>query len=254
MQRLSKAQRKLLRQRLRRLRDVKLAQLAALPPAPNPRTGRVLKRTGRADSDATFAKLVEMPRQTVSDWLTGRNDPSLAQLIHLSETTNVSLDWLVLGEGGDAPVERGHWRSQDDVTKILAHEVATALHQAGVAGELLPDERYEGWSVDGARVLHDTIRREITNFRRRRELARERGTLWSVESRIRLAAHVLTAELREGVPDEQRVQTAAAHCGEAERLLREVSDRRADLTEPAANVRDIWIQDRVREIGSTVPG
>lgn len=254
MKRLRDKERSALRGRLRKLIRAELARLAALPPSRDSKTARVRHRVGRHDSDAAFAEHVRVPRQTLSDWLAGNNEPSLPQLIRLSERTRVSLDWLVFGEGGDAPVYRGLSRTPGQLTADLANEVAWALQNAADRGEFLPDEVYEGWAVDGTRVLRETIDCEIAKFRARRDAERRHNTLWAADSRIRLAAHTLTAELRPDVSEAKRVQTVLAHCREAQRILQEVSDLMPDSPAPAAKAREITIQGRIREVTSSDPG
>ncbi len=90
--------------------------------------------TGRRqlDSDATFAKWLGVPAQTLDGWLKGNGEPSTPHLTAIAEKTDVVLDWLLLGyPAGDAPVLRDQWRTDKGLAADVAEHVRRALESEG---------------------------------------------------------------------------------------------------------------------------
>ena len=165
MKRVSTKQRLALRRRLRALINDELERRAAVAATPDPATRRVRGRRGRADSDSTFASYMDLPRQTVSSWFTGKNEPSLPQLTRISERTGVSLDWLLFGDGGETPVRRGQ-RPSPEFLDELAARVLAGVESAATRGELVPGERYDVWTCDPEGILAWVVQEQIATYRR----------------------------------------------------------------------------------------
>jgi transcriptional regulator with XRE-family HTH domain len=110
-----------------------------------------------------FADRVGLSASLVSSYLNGRRLPDAPTLRLVAERTGVSLDWLLLGEGGMSPVYRGQVRSEASLEQDVAAYVTRALCTSeGVADSLMsPDEI----QVDGRAVLADAANREVEAFR-----------------------------------------------------------------------------------------
>lgn len=60
------------------------------------RLRQLAKKVGGPDA---LARKSGIPRRTLGNYLSGRNEPKLSALIALARTGRVSLDWLATGEG-----------------------------------------------------------------------------------------------------------------------------------------------------------
>ncbi|MFA5426670.1 MAG: helix-turn-helix transcriptional regulator [Sulfurimonas sp.] len=46
-----------------------------------------------------FAEVLSLSRRTLSNWETGRNEPSLSVLQKISRDYNINMNWLITGDG-----------------------------------------------------------------------------------------------------------------------------------------------------------
>lgn len=125
----------------------------------------------RAQSFAAFAKSCSIDPPRVSEWLGGEHLPSAAQLALIARATGVSIDWLLMGEDGEAPVFRNASRGKSTLELDLAFEMRRFIHQResegafdidGGSGMRLGLER---WIVDGTGLLNDLRDREEKKVR-----------------------------------------------------------------------------------------
>ncbi|GJG87433.1 hypothetical protein tb265_26140 [Gemmatimonadetes bacterium T265] len=119
---------------------------------------RALKGTA---SVRAFAERVGLAPSLVSNYLNGNRLPESPTLRTLAERTGVSLDWLLLGDGGDAPRYRGQDRDEVELEADIAAWVNRALRQAyapELAQEGLPEDLYT-WRVDSEAIRADVVTR-----------------------------------------------------------------------------------------------
>jgi transcriptional regulator with XRE-family HTH domain len=111
----------------------------------------------------------------VSAYLSGKRLPDAATLRTIAERTGVSLDWLLLGDGSDAPCYRGQSRDRAELEADVAAYIARALDAAAprVRDGIDAPRDLMIWRVDGAGILKTTAERvceEIREGDRRSEL------------------------------------------------------------------------------------
>lgn len=87
----------------------------------------VSERLGRLKGELgvrAFAKRVDLSPSLVSSYLNGTRLPEATTLRKLAEGTGVSLDWLLLGWGGDDPLCRNKTRTKGELAADLAVHLA----------------------------------------------------------------------------------------------------------------------------------
>lgn len=84
----------------------------------------VLKRRGLAKNNTAIAGLIKQPLQVVSKLRSGERLITLQQASELSKNANVSIDWLLLGEGETFKTSEATTVKTDDVLGKVAMGVA----------------------------------------------------------------------------------------------------------------------------------
>jgi transcriptional regulator with XRE-family HTH domain len=100
-----------------------------------------------------FAKQVGLSSSLVSSYLSGGRLPDALSLHKIAESTNVSLDWLLCGEGG-ADV---HYRGQARTPAVLAADVAAYVRR-GVAQHLADTHPNLAPEIDAEWLLNQMTR------------------------------------------------------------------------------------------------
>ena len=131
------------------------------PKAPVARGGLAARlRKLRGDrSNRAFAKQVHVNSARMSDWLSGRVDPSAHNLLQIAKHTGCSVDWL-LGLS-DLP-----FREQSRTSTELSTDVATYLVRSVARAVGMPQRMLV---ADGARALKDMAQREADAFTAKRK-------------------------------------------------------------------------------------
>lgn len=111
-----------------------------------------------------FAERVGVAPSLVSSYLNGGRLPTAERLQRIAERTGVSLDWLLLGEGGAAPRFRGQDRNQAELEADVAAYVARAASPLLV--KAFVDPAVQRVEVDGALVLRRAVETELTEAER----------------------------------------------------------------------------------------
>lgn len=91
---------------------------------------RIRLAAERAGGLKWLSEEIDVPRKTLGNWLTGTN-PKPEALKRIAEATNVSLDWLITGEG--QPDAQGGlrnllWKQMSDLDALKAENVETPEH------------------------------------------------------------------------------------------------------------------------------
>lgn len=89
----------------------------------------------RFKNQAAFAQKVGVRDGLVSDWLAGRYLPGCEHLHAIGKATDISLDWLIFGDGGADPVYRSQGRTDKALQEDLRAFVTRALLVRAHAGE-----------------------------------------------------------------------------------------------------------------------
>lgn len=84
----------------------------------------ILKRRGLAKNNTAIAEMIKQPLQVVSKLRSGERLITLQQASELSKSANVSIDWLLLGEGEPFKVVESSTVKADDVLGRVAMGVA----------------------------------------------------------------------------------------------------------------------------------
>ena len=116
----------------------------------------------RPGTDAAFAAECGLRSSQISEWLSGKNLLGAIALRRIGDATMVSLDWLLFGDGGDAPVFRGQSRPQAALEQDLAAHVAREI--AGRVSKTFPALQPDALDVDAGGFLAAAIVREIDVF------------------------------------------------------------------------------------------
>ena len=74
-----------------------------------------------------WAEDIGLAPSLISSYLNGTRLPRAESLRAIAERTSVSLDWLLLGDGGDEPRYRGQSRTQSELEADLAAAVVRGL-------------------------------------------------------------------------------------------------------------------------------
>lgn len=134
----------------------------------------------------------------VSSYLNGKRLPDAPTLRTIAERTGASLDWLLLGDGGDEPRYRGQSRAdaelEADVAAHVARQVATVTASTPVAPGVSSPEHF---AVDARRLLADAVTREaqaltawlapqLSNVERRRAIRQVAEDLHAVHTGLRM--------------------------------------------------------------------
>ncbi|WP_339863257.1 helix-turn-helix transcriptional regulator [Paremcibacter congregatus] len=108
-----------------------------------------------AGSGDELARKAHINRRTLEYYLTGKSEPKISKVAAISKATNVSLEWLVFGEG---PILRDHLLTGDKhgkPTSTLAHSAMVVYVTLHEAGKLIEPEKFEEltiamWELDQA--------------------------------------------------------------------------------------------------------
>jgi hypothetical protein len=120
-------------------------------------------------------------------YLRGEVQPGFDLLRRISEALgDLSIDWLLFGEGGDEPRYRGDDRPRADLETAVAIHVLRAVRdrmrpamsEAPVGFVATPPEQQVVWFADGGAILAQTIDRVVADL-----------TTWRVRSTERFQAH-----------------------------------------------------------------
>jgi transcriptional regulator with XRE-family HTH domain len=110
-----------------------------------------------------FAEKIGLSPSLVSSYLNGARLPDATSLWKIADATEVSLDWLLYGVGGETPRYRG--QSRDAVA--LEADVAAEVRRAIAARPDQPGQpRYHRWGVHGRAVLADACDRAVEEANR----------------------------------------------------------------------------------------
>jgi len=90
--------------------------------------GRLRVLVNREESQAAFCRVTGVTTASLSEWLT-TGLPSLRMLGVVQEATGVSLDWLVLGVGGDGPRFLGESRAEPSIATDMAAAVSRRVKE-----------------------------------------------------------------------------------------------------------------------------
>lgn len=111
-----------------------------------------------------FAERVGLSPSLVSSYLNGTRLPDAETLRQLAERTGVSLDWLLMGDGGDAPQLRGVSRTRaelaDDLAVYVGHQLVALLSETPELPRLSADEL----AVNGPGILLRAIDQSWERF------------------------------------------------------------------------------------------
>jgi transcriptional regulator with XRE-family HTH domain len=125
----------------------------------------------RRQNFAGFANTCRIDPPRVSEWMAGEQLPRAEYLRRIAISTDVSLDWLLLGEGGNEPVFRSTVRTRPDLELDLAFEIRRHIHEREAEGAFdLEGGSHmrlglDRWIVDGTGLLHDLRDREVEKVR-----------------------------------------------------------------------------------------
>jgi transcriptional regulator with XRE-family HTH domain len=196
-----------------------------------------LVRLTRGESQTAFARQCGVTTTNMGKYLRGELQPGFDVLIRIAERTGVSLDWLLLGEGGTSPRHRGMTRTRASLEADLAVFLSRQLNDAVREGRIprpLPSRNSADaapapeWGVNGRAVLSDAADRVVSAARREHEE--------SLRDQLYRSA---TRELMQWIPAADR--EAAARGALARELMAQLG-----VADPAALVF-------VREAPETVP-
>jgi transcriptional regulator with XRE-family HTH domain len=81
-------------------------------------------------SQKEMAELFEVAQRTLSNWETGRNEPSLEVLQKLYLSYRVNLNWLLTGTQQEAEIVQDYKTLDEDKQEIFYHELKTAALKA----------------------------------------------------------------------------------------------------------------------------
>ena len=110
-----------------------------------------------------FADHIGLSASLLSSYLNGGRLPDTTTLWKIADATKVSLDWLLYGDGGEAPRYRG--QSRDAVA--LEADVAAEVRRAIEARPTQPGQpRCEAWDVHGGAVLANACDRAVEEANR----------------------------------------------------------------------------------------
>lgn len=156
-------------------------------------------------SQGALARIMGSSTDNVRQYLEAEHQPGYDKLRRLGEgggdgAPGVSLDWLVLGDGGNDVVKRGDWRTRGRLSDDVAAEVA---RRAG--GLDLGDQSIERPVLDADAILASAA-----------EQARSDMFTWSiwgshVRQYIETAAYRVAAELLQTAPGPLVAGAIAAH-------------------------------------------
>ena len=155
-------------------------------------------------SQAAFAKLCGIDPPRLSDWLAGKQLPSLESLRQIGAQTGVSMDWLLFAEEKEGLRYRGQARITAELESDLATEIRRHIHEREAAGAF---DRLDGggvriglehWIVDGAGLLNDLRRAEEAKVKAwlqwEEQAGRVRGLSDDVLEALRALAPLLPAD------------------------------------------------------------
>ena len=115
-----------------------------------------------------WAERVGLSQGLVSAYINGTRLPGAESLRAIAERTGVSLDWLLLGWGGEGPLCRNQTRSRGELEADIVAWVNRALQQAyalELAQDGVPTDLYV-WRVDATAILADAVTRIHENEQR----------------------------------------------------------------------------------------
>ena len=151
-------------------------------------------------SNRAFARHCGISPARVSEWLGGMQLPSLTQLRVLSKRTGVSLDWLVLGEGGAEPAYHNQTRTRNELELDLAVAVRREIHRRESRGvfDVTDTQTRIGltsWWVDGRGILEDAVEAEEQKVRQWITFEEETKTLDGISQDILSALRAIVPHL-----------------------------------------------------------
>jgi len=102
-------------------------------------------RTHCDDNQSEFSRRVNVPRTTVTGWLSkgGPHTPDVPQLVDFANRVNISLNWLLIGElpilrGAPHPEERLPQRLRAAMVALLSSEIGDAEEVKQLLEIILP--------------------------------------------------------------------------------------------------------------------
>ncbi len=122
------------------------------------RLGQVRRSFGQ--SQTAFAKRCHVTPTNIGKYLRAELQPGFDVLLRIGAHTGVSLEWLLLGEGGEEPVMRGQWRTEAGLEADVAARVARDAAQ-----QLAPEYSEVTMDLDGARLLAAAAQQVAMNYR-----------------------------------------------------------------------------------------
>jgi transcriptional regulator with XRE-family HTH domain len=120
-----------------------------------------------------FARKIGVDPSRLSEWLSGRNQISIEHLRVIASATNVSLDWLLLGEAflgapSAIPIYRGESRPVADLQHDLVAYAVREINRRAAVGEL-PEQlnaHFRGMQVNAPRLFEYVIENAIDEMMR----------------------------------------------------------------------------------------
>lgn len=109
-------------------------------------------------SQQEFADAVRTTGSSVTAWLNGTSLPGSKHLTRIAEQTGVSLDWLMMGEGGDQPVYRKVSRPAGSLGDDLAQEMRRRVLARLARGEFEGLTSLIGTRAGESRVWKSRVR------------------------------------------------------------------------------------------------
>ncbi|MDB4912580.1 MAG: Bacteriophage repressor helix-turn-helix domain [Gemmatimonadetes bacterium] len=117
----------------------------------------VILMKDRGDRCSAFARALGVATTTVSGWTSGTTSISAMHFVSIARVTNVSVDWLLLGDGDpEQPTYRSQSRSREALSADVAAYLVRVL-EASLARETPPGEETPRVAVEGDAMLRELI-------------------------------------------------------------------------------------------------
>jgi transcriptional regulator with XRE-family HTH domain len=196
----------------------------------------------RSGGVRAFAAELDISSSLVSSYRHGRCLPNSESLKKIAETTGVSVDWLLFGDGGESPVMRGQTRSEATLAEDVAEHVRReALRLVGGPALSLDGEQSLDVAVSGRRLLREAAQQVARNYHKQAK------SLEAIRTALQPVAEAAVKSKDQS--GREVFDRAVAAAFELRESLSVGSARYVSLRDPGAYIPVPLPIDEVRELG-----
>lgn len=201
----------------------------------------------RGESQGAFARACGVSPARVTEWLSGSQLPSADRLRTVAERTGVSLDWLLLGDGGDGPVMRGYRgerRTGEELAADVGLHVLPRVRAAAEAAGAAPSPGtfaalLHVWEADGAAILRDAVEQQTAAFLEWAERQQERYQVSRAFIHASRSGATPTMSDADPLPADLRAEMDQLDAEAMQAAWRRVSELLPEVEPPAVRNRSI---------------